>query len=372
MDDTVQAEAAGQEAPQPPSDIKHRLLRPLPPEAIAPQITPSRALRLAATRAAEQSLRLAVTVLGVAEDLLSVEELQDRLEEGHLIFGCQSGESSAWSGFCAMDSEMRCAVVEMQTLGRLRSEAAPERPITVSDAALAAPVMQRLLAEVLLTTCGTALDGWVEGHVLAQRLSSPRIVGMVLPEDRYRLVRITLDLGTAGRQGELLLALPRQATSAEVPESPVRCGWTESLRSEVMASPAEMVAVLHRMRLPLDQVQQFAIGAVIPLHGTTVSSVRLEAAEAQLVARGRLGQSGGMRALRIQMPEAPVMSDGLGRSGAPEEDWLSGDSHAPEVGALAVGADMPEDGPDTEAAETEEDAMPVFAAMADFDPLAED
>ena len=52
-----------------------------------------------------------------------------------------------------------------------------------------------------------------------------------------------------------------------------------------------------------------AVGDVLPLSGATVGSVRLFAPDDVMVGKARLGQSAGMRAVRIQAPPEPELRD---------------------------------------------------------------
>ena len=85
--------------------------------------------------------------------------------------------------------------------------------------------------------------------------------------------------------------------------------WAAAMAAAVGLAPAELHAVLHRMRLSLRQVDGFHVGQVIALPGITVGSVRLEATDGRLLARARLGQMAGLRAVRVQLPAAPEMTE---------------------------------------------------------------
>ncbi len=82
--------------------------------------------------------------------------------------------------------------------------------------------------------------------------------------------------------------------------------WAAAMAAAVGLAPAELHAVLHRMRLSLRQVDGFHVGQVIALPGITVGSVRLEATDGRLLARARLGQMAGLRAVRVQVPAAEM------------------------------------------------------------------
>ena len=277
--------------------VLHRLLRSATEVAKEP-VTSARALRLAMARSAERSVGLTLTVIGVTEEVMPLDALLAQLDPSWMLLSI--GADDHLIGFAGLDLQARTAVVEVQTLGVLRTAAAPERPITPSDAALCAPFVARFLSDFAVTSDSTPLAGWTEGLAAGARFQDGRAVGMVLPECDMRLVRLSLDLATGERQGLFVLALPVR----RVPPRPERAAsgprFADQFRSAVMEAPATLTAVLHRLRLPIREVERFRIGQVVDLPGITVRSVRIEGPDGVPVAEGRLGQITGMRAVRIE------------------------------------------------------------------------
>jgi flagellar motor switch protein FliM len=128
---------------------------------------------------------------------------------------------------------------------------------------------------------------------------------MLLADGRYRVVRLTLDLGAGGRQGLFLLMirLPRPKPAEPVPDAPV-----PTVAAQAMGAQAALQAVLHRFRLPWEEAEAFEIGQVIPLPGVTVASVRIEGG-GQDLGPARQGQVAGMRAIRLETPADPNLED---------------------------------------------------------------
>jgi flagellar motor switch protein FliM len=276
--------------------------------------TPARALRLALTRAAERSSGLDLTVPSIASDLMQLDDVLSQTgPDLMLITLSRDGQAR---GFAALDLELRTALIEVQTMGRLGGRAAEPRPITATDAAMAQPLLTAFLMELANATVGTALDGWATGLEPDGRLQGARAAEQLLSEGEYRVVRLSVDLAGVERQGMIMLAIvtlaaPQTAAAADQPR------FADALRANVMAAEAELNAVLHRLQLPLSQAEGLAIGQLLPLAGVTVSSVRLEAADGQMVGRARLGQTAGQRAVRIesalglQLQEAGLPGTGL-------------------------------------------------------------
>lgn len=280
------------------------------PVAEDPPPTPARVLRIALTRAAERAAGLNVTALGVSDERVALADLLARLEDGWLFLTL---EGAGGGGLFAVDRGFLAAVTEMQMRRKLSAAPPDARPLTGADAALAEPLVAAMLAEVRAAASGTALDGWVDGWQPGGRLADLRAVGLVLPERDFRLIGLSVWLGAGDRQGQMLIALP-EAPSAppEADRAAQAAVWSKALQDNVLSAPAAVTAILTRLRLPLADVQGFAPGRQIALPGVRLTAVRIEAADGRLAGRGRLGQSGGMRAIRIEPEPPPDLSDGPG------------------------------------------------------------
>lgn len=275
-----------------------------PPAAEA--VTPTRALRIAFTRAAERAVGLKLTVLGVGDETADLAGLLARLSDGWLLLRLHGAEPTDAPGLVAVDHGLVAAVIESQMRGRLSAATPEPRPLTAADAALVEPLVAAFLGEIARDAGGTGLDAWVAGRAAGGRLADLRAAELALPDGGYRIVGLSADLGAGEREGQILLALPDgQGRPGADHDDARRAAWSAALQGAVLAAPAAVEAVLHRMRLPLRAVQGLQIGQKIALPGVRVSSVRLETPDGRLVGRGRLGQVGGMRAVRIE-PE-PVI-----------------------------------------------------------------
>ena len=167
-----------------------------------------------------------------------------------------------------------------------------------------------MLDELDETTGRTSLDGWTRLVGIGARFDSSRAAGFALAERTYRVMRMSLDCGSPDRQGMLLLALPVQAAALQavpvaIPEPPA-VDWHGQFQAAVLAAPARLDAVLHRMKVPLATMTALAVGQCLPLTGCTLGMVRLVDPGGRTVARGRLGQIAGQIAVRVQA-EAEVL-----------------------------------------------------------------
>lgn len=320
-------------------------------------ITSSRAVRMALTKAANDTVGLVLTVRSVAEDIMPLDQMLSTFDDGMMLVALT--RHGRIVGTAAWDMQMRAAVLEMQTMGKLIAMIADERPATGTDKTMCDPMLAALLAVLPSAVMGTEFEGWIDDVTTGVRLESARAAGLMLDDCSYRSVRMTVDLGVADRTGNLVLTLPVLTRPTEVPEPEAEpVNWGDAFRANVMEAPAALDALLHRFKMSLGRAQNLQVGQVVALPGCTVNSVRLISADGQNVAQAKLGQVGGMRAVRIENAVAPQMRDLTGTTTMGFPAMTRDD----DVGMALSGADMIE--------EPATDAFP--AADFDFSAMAGD
>tara|TARA_R110002051_G_scaffold33923_4_gene75535 strand:+ start:1194 stop:2090 length:897 start_codon:yes stop_codon:yes gene_type:complete len=271
-------------------------------------LTSSRALRVAMTRAADKALGLSLSVTSVGEEFMKLDGVVDGLPADYLYAGLKRHGEVV--GLIGLDAQMRAAAIEMQTIGSLIKAPQIDRAPTSTDMMLAAPLCEMLLKLLPETTAGSDLDGWAADVLLGEVFESLRSVGLALEDDNFRVMRLALDLTVGERQGEIVLVLPNHSPQLVVIENdPADSGWEVKMVRAVESAPAALNAVLCRMKMPIGTIDGLQVGDVLPLYGATVSSVRLYAQQGFKVGAARLGQSGGMRAIRIETPVALSLRD---------------------------------------------------------------
>lgn len=271
-------------------------------------LTSSRALRVAMTRAADKSLGLSLNVSAVSETPLSLDLLIPELPAEHMYIALL--RHGVTVGILGVDAQVRAAAIEMQTMGKLSIHMPKVRPHTKTDLMLIMPFCIALMDALLDTTSGSELEGWVDDIVLGAAFETPRAAGLVLEDAEFRMMKLDIDLSVGERQAELLLALPNNQPAPKIEAAHTfDQSWGVKMHATVSAAPTTLTAVLHQMTLPLGQVDALRVGQVVPLYGATVGSVRLFAPDGVFVTEARLGQSGGKRAVRIEVAEEPAMRD---------------------------------------------------------------
>lgn len=188
-------------------------------------------------------------------------------------------------------------------MGVLSAIAADDRAPRHTDKVLSESLIAAFLAAFPEAVRGTALDGWGVGITHDDRIKDARVTGLLLDDCLYCLVQMNMQLVAADQQGAPLLVLPLiEALRVEVLPDREKSDWKTQFPKAGQDAPA---ALRHQFPVPLATAQALRVGTVLPLTGCSVSSVRLMAPDGQEVAQAKLGQSGGMRDVRLQA--APML-----------------------------------------------------------------
>ena len=288
--------------------LLRRMTRSQETDVVDNPLTSSRAVRLALTKAANNAAGLVLTVTSVAQDVSTLDEVLDGLPDGLMLVGLH--RQGQLVGLIALDMQLRAAVLEMETMGSLSATTAEDRVPTHTDKVLCEPLIAAFLAAFPEAVRGTAFEGWGDGITHDDRIKDARMAGLLLDDCPYRLVQMNVQLGAADRQGALLMLLPLiESPRVEVMPDKEETDWKTQFPKAVQDAPAALTALLHKFSVPLATARALGVGTVLPLPGCRVSSVRLVAPDGQEVAQAKLGQSGGMRAVRLQSAPAPDLHE---------------------------------------------------------------
>lgn len=275
-------------------------------------LSPMRQVRRALARAADGSVGMLASVLGIADEELEAEALIETSPKDWVVIGLRDDTGAGLTGLFLIDPALRSALVEMQTMGKLLPDVQDERPVTRADAQLTIPFAAQLLSELADVGFGSS-DLDPNGFDLGV-MENLRTAGLVMTQGLYRVWKISVQVGGGERQGELLIAMRPKTNEIPDIKAPT-AAWSDSLRRAVALAPTDLDAVLTRMTLPMGKVENFKVGQVLNLAGTTVGSVKLVGPGGEHVATARLGQVAGKRAIRLE-PEIRNLQEGLPRAAA--------------------------------------------------------
>jgi len=320
LDDGVKqtAAATGQDMTDQPL-LRRKIVRRQPPPADGPAgSAPARALPRAVGRALDRATGLTARAGSVTESRLKLDEVTELLPDdgfvGLLTPG--PGGDGGGCGLVAMDAGLFAALIEALTMGRLSERPPPPRRPTPTDSALLATVVDEALAGLagLVTAEGGGGAGQsVPSWCLSRGIADLRLLAALLDEGSYTRLHLplTLGAGSAVRSGALTLLWPEASPQPEARSGPrpaaggtgpVRPGGDaapEGLTERVMSAPAQLNTVLGRLVLPLAEVLSLAPGRCFELPVGQLEEIELIGLDGRCQALGRLGQTRGMRALRL-------------------------------------------------------------------------
>lgn len=259
-----------------------------------------KALRLALARAAAEVFDLSLAVIDAKQSRVSQDLVAGLFESDRLLVLLDGPDRQA--GAVSLDSVLVTALIQRQTIGSVASAAAPTRPFTDTDAALIEPLIDALLSKAVELTGDMTDRACLTNYRFGARVEDGRSAALAMEAEHLRVFTLTVDICGGLQQGGMDLILPDRHAEIHPSDSAKSAGpnFSPSLSDAVMSSPAELTAVLCRLRLPLAELAAMRPGEVLPLNINRFDRTDLLAIGGYRVAVGRLGQSGGFRAVRVK------------------------------------------------------------------------
>jgi flagellar motor switch protein FliM len=265
------------------------------PAAVA-TLTPEKAWRLSFGRAGRTMQGLGLRLTGFGMERATVARMADLAPEAALVLTMM--RAAGGSGALIVDPSMRNALVEVETMGRLAKGPQDLRPPTRIDALIVGAFFDSVMAAFDELAVDLSIADAVRGWRVGEIVGGAKVLPLVVEDLALRLFRMSFEFDEGARGGTALLALPMDAPKPLVSAAPGEA-FSRDLEQVVLGAPAEVRAVLARLSLPLDAVMDWAPGLIVPLPRQALGQVRLEDIDNVSVARGRLGQMNGMRAVRL-------------------------------------------------------------------------
>ncbi|MEM9343367.1 MAG: FliM/FliN family flagellar motor switch protein [Pseudomonadota bacterium] len=307
---------------------------------------------------------LVAAVSEVSEGQTTLDEIVEGWDEKALYLVLSQG--SGPDGFAIVDPVLLTGVIEILTTGSIGTGEVSGRPPTAVDAALAAHVVNAWVYAVE-AEAGTSKGLRASGPPVPEA----RTASLTYAPGVYRELAVTVDLAEGSRLGTVRLLVPEAAAVEVMPDD------AGTKRGAVHAVEVKLEVVLCQKTVSLEWIRGLTPGTTLKLPISALGDARLRAKDGRPVARGRLGQKNGMKALRIaDEPPQMEVSGGLDDSllGAPlaQEALLTADG---DDGFPAMGADaetgfpameaLPSDDPDEgfPAMEGDADGFPAMDAL---------
>lgn len=263
-------------------------------------MSPSRALRLAAEKTADASFSLVMTVQTITRSLVDHGGLLKMIPDGVLLLLLDGPDGAV--GVMTLDAATLGALIEMQTVGQVLARPPRDRPLTRTDAAMAAPLVDGVLQRMSQHLADHPDHIWTCGYRYGAMMDDRRSLGMALHAPDFHVFRLPLDIADGLRSGEVLLALPHRNIPALQADAAADAGVSRHLQQRVLDAPVRLDAILCRLSIPLSRIGRLAVGDVMELPTDALREVMIEGVGRQPVATARLGKLDGMRALRLNDP----------------------------------------------------------------------
>jgi flagellar motor switch protein FliM len=305
---------------QPRDPVLRRKTVPRAPSADptpAAPVGPAQGLGRAFARAVSAAAPLVAEGGSTRRRTVSQSELLDCFDGDAFVGLLTPGDGGP--GLAILDQSGFSTVIEAMTIGRLGPRAPLSRRPTPTDASL--------LADLIDATLAALADDGVGALRFDRAVPDLRLLPVLLDDTQFHLVSraVTLVCGGERREAQVTLAIPVAAEAADdAPDGPAIAGavgqngqaggWAQALEASVLRAPASLRAELGRITLPLARVLDLGVGGALTLPLANLEEVQLVALDGSVQAIGRLGQSRGMRAVRLTSwpnghPPEPRMTD---------------------------------------------------------------
>ncbi|SNT17116.1 Type III flagellar switch regulator (C-ring) FliN C-term [Antarctobacter heliothermus] len=265
----------------------------------------AKALRRALSRTADVLWDLALVTQSVTVETMDQDDVVEALGKTDLLVLLDGPDGAI--GIASVDCQVMTGVIEVQTIQQVtQMPVEDDRVLTQTDAAMLAPLLDGALGRLADTLTEHPLHSQLVGYRFGAMIEDSRAAGLLLEAAGYRSFRADIDLALGRRRGVLTFFLPECKPKRGAPGAVQGVGPHEERLSRV---PARLDAALARITLPLSKAEALKPGDVLNLPLDALSKVEVMAGHGHLVARGRLGQLNGLRAVRLTWPgggAAPV------------------------------------------------------------------
>lgn len=301
-----------------------------------------KALRRSVARAAEDLCELPMAVIAARQTNRAPEDLAGLLSNKHLliVLDCPQGRIGA----ATLDAAAVTALIQQQTMGCVLGMHSDERNYTPTDAAMVSGFIENLFGKVVSLLEDQSDLRIFEGFRFGAQVEDVRTLVLGMEADDYRVINLNVDLATGKMQGEICLVLPEPSVEEYDEANAIR---GPRLGASVGSMRAELSAVLCKVRIPLRQFAALKVGEMLPLDQAYLYETDLLSINGNTIAKGRLGQMNGARAVRLSEHRTrmvPVQrgtfSDGLGASAAPALENRTLDLSIAAQGLQEPGDDM--------------------------------
>ena len=273
-----------------------------------------RCWRLALSRAARDAMALRLDVTALQSRALSLGELLD-LPPTRAMIAVLDGPQGG-IGLLVLSGDVLAGMVEVQTMGRVMTQAPLPRKPSRTDAAMVAGFVDQAMEDLEMALAAEADLIWTQGFRYASFMDDPRPLGLMLDDAMYRTLVADVSLEDGVKSGQIILALPaigrgRKPEGVVLADPLAGDAFAAALGGQVAQAACVLDVVVGRVSLTLQALMALGVEDVLPLARAGLDRVSVEGGNGARVAEGRLGQSRGQRAVMLttigQKPETAML-----------------------------------------------------------------
>jgi flagellar motor switch/type III secretory pathway protein FliN len=256
-----------------------------------------KALRLALARVADDLFDLPLAVIGGTQARVALDAVGGQFKDGQLLIVLDGPDGQ--TGAASVSLSLVVALIQQQTMGKVLTRPAEPRPFTATDAALCAPLLDKLFERAAVLVHSDADKASLKGLKFGALAEDARSLALALRAEKFRMLDLTLDIAVGQHQGGLMLILPEPAQSSGRPVQDRELASEVAAESPLMNVAAELTAVLCKIRMPVSELSALKPGDVLPLSRSRLNETSLVSVTGRVIAHGSLGQMGGNLAVRL-------------------------------------------------------------------------
>ncbi len=295
----------------------------------AQRASPAKAFHFAVPKAAQERLKVAMTVSDIHEIELSLSELLQEIGNEKLLFLLKAADQPC--GVVAVDKQVMAGVIEAQTIGYITPKTAPDRAPTKTDGAMCENFVNSILNTFTIIMEDATIPEWGIGFQTRSIIENTRLLGLKLDDIPFVMNKLSVNFENGKKQGEMLFVFPKEVAHVEKTLSDNithDAPWAKTLQQSVIESKVQLTAVLHRTLMPLTQITDLKVGDIIEVPKDSITQIQIQGANGFFITVGKLGQKNGSRAVRL----SNEMQKSLPRSKQkPTEDIKSVDNSTSQV-----------------------------------------
>lgn len=231
------------------------------------------------------------------ESAKSLSAFLDGIGQGNLLLVLDGPNGSR--GAFVLKPGLLQSIIEMITLGQLSGLAPIERRMTRTDAAIVEPFVNAVLQRLLQANLPDKISKTVKGFSFGAIAPDLHNLGNLLDETEFSVFEMNFKIPGGSHETGLVLAFPSVSLSPEKTSNQWHdCDWSARLEKTVCSARMDLRVAAHHVQIPYEAVESLAVGQVMVLPESPFDNVSL-VKSGSIIARGRLGQLNGMRALKV-------------------------------------------------------------------------